>query len=170
MAGDAGFYFKTNPLTLETTQTKHQHLNYSPVFSLLGHLLYTSSPRFPRASRSWSQGPSYRPTLLEGQGCQQRLSVTRTLAPSDHPPPGENGDLNQPQKEAKGSRACEMWPSPQETCSSSGVLGSTPHLRPICSPHWKEARVPGMMGLTRSHLEPYLSWSSSLSLLNSHPS
>lgn len=39
LAGYGGFYFKTNPLTLETTQTKHQHLNYFPFFLLLGHLL-----------------------------------------------------------------------------------------------------------------------------------
>lgn len=116
------FYFKTNPLTLETTQTKHQHLNYSPVFSLLGLLLYTSSPRFLRASRSWSQGPSHRPTLLEEQGCQQRVSVTWTLALLIILP----RTLTSLRRKLRGQGFVKC-DSPQETCSSSGVLGSTPH-------------------------------------------
>lgn len=154
MAGDAGFYFKTNPLTLETTQTKHWHLNYSPVFSLLGHLLYTSSPRFSRASKSWSQGPSHCPTLLEGQGCQQRLSVTRTLALLIILPRMRMGTLTSLRRKLRGQRFVKCDPVHRRRAPLQESWA--PHhttfddLRPIGSRHWEEAWGPGMMALTRS--------------------
>lgn len=153
MAGDAGFYFKTNPLTLETLRQNTSistTLQSFPFWVIYCTQALQGSPEPPGVGL---RVPPIAPPCWKGKAAKGRYQSLGPWPLLIILPRMRMGTLTSLRRKLGGQGLVKCGPvhrRPAPLRESWAPHHTTlDDLRPICSPHWKEARVPGMMGLTR---------------------